>query len=44
MAALNLNTIRKDIEQRLIDEMENAPPTKVVFGNQPFNPIFVVLI
>ena len=38
MAALNLNTIRKDIEQRLIDELQKTPPTKVVFGNQPFNP------
>ena len=36
MAALNLNTIRKDIEQRLIDELNKAPITLVVFGNQSF--------
>ena len=39
MAALNLNTIRKDIEQRLITELNLTPPTKVVFGNQPFQPV-----
>ena len=39
MAALNLNPIRKDIEQRLIDEFKKTPPTKVVFGNQPFKPV-----
>ena len=38
MAALNLNTIRKDIEQRLIDELNKAPITLVVFGNQSFQP------
>ena len=38
MAALDLNTIRKDIEQRLIDEFKKAPIIQVVFGNQPFNP------
>lgn len=36
MSALNLNTIRKDIEQRLIDELKKAPRTTVIFGNQPF--------
>ena len=39
MAALNLNTIRSDIEQRLIDELNKTPPTKIVFGNQPFEPV-----
>ena len=29
MATLNLNTIRKDIEQRLVDELQKTPPTKV---------------
>ena len=38
MAALNLNTIRKDIEQRLIDELNKTPITLVIFGNQPFQP------
>ena len=39
MAALNLNTIRKDIEERLIAEFNKVPPTKIVFGNQPFQPV-----
>ena len=34
MAALNLNTIRKDIEERLIAEFNKVPPTKIVFGNK----------
>tara|TARA_Y100000401_G_scaffold104134_1_gene95695 strand:- start:58 stop:483 length:426 start_codon:yes stop_codon:yes gene_type:complete len=38
MAALDLNIIRSDIEQRLSNELRKTPPTSVVFGNQPFNP------
>ena len=38
MAALNLNTIRKDIEEKLIKEFAKAPITKLIFNNQPFNP------
>ena len=38
MPALNLNTIRKNIEERLIAEMALAPPVECVFGNQSFNP------
>ena len=37
MAALNLNTIRKTIEKRLLDELNEVPPIKVVFDNQPFD-------
>lgn len=37
MAALNLNTVRKTIEKRLLDELNDVPPIKVVFDNQPFD-------
>ena len=37
MAALNLNTIRKTIEKRILDELNDVPPIKVVFDNQPFD-------
>ena len=33
MAALDLNIIRSDIEQRLSNELRKTPPTSVVFGN-----------
>ena len=39
MAALNLNSVRQSIEEKLIDELNTAPPIKIVFGNQPFQPI-----
>ena len=38
MAAIDLNTIRKDIEEKLIKEFAKAPITKLIFNNQPFNP------
>ena len=38
MASLHLNNIRKNIEERLIDEFSNVPPLEIVFGNQPFDP------
>ena len=38
MAAIDLNAIRKDIEEKLIKEFAKAPITKLIFNNQPFNP------
>jgi len=38
MTALNLNSIRKDIEERAIIEFNGAPVIKLIFNNQPFNP------
>ena len=38
MAAIDLNTIRKNIEEKLIKEFAKAPITKLIFNNQPFNP------
>ena len=38
MAALDLNTIRKTIESRLIDELSSAPIISLVFNNIPFKP------
>tara|TARA_R100000353_G_scaffold4708_5_gene6820 strand:+ start:1957 stop:2382 length:426 start_codon:yes stop_codon:yes gene_type:complete len=39
MAALDLNTVREKIEEKLIDEFSNVPPLEIVFGNQPFQPV-----
>ena len=39
MSAVDLNTIRKNIEGRLFDELRKAPPIPVVFNNIPFKPI-----
>ena len=39
MTALDLNTVRRDIEDRLKDELSNTPPVTIVFGNQPFEPV-----
>ena len=38
MAAVNLNTVRKVIEKRLVNELNSAPPIPVVFNNMPFDP------
>ena len=38
MAATDLNTIRKHIEQRLSGELEDAPIIPIVFNNMPFKP------
>ena len=37
MAALNLNTIRKTIEKRILDELNDVSPIKFDFDNQPFD-------
>ena len=39
MAAVNLNTIRKTIEQRLQTELDEAPIIPIVFNNMPFESI-----
>ena len=39
MAAVNLNTIRKTIEQRLQTELNEAPIIPIVFNNMPFESI-----
>ena len=39
MAAVNLNTIRKTIEQRLQTELSSAPTIPIVFNNMPFESI-----
>ena len=39
MAALDLNTIRKTIEQRLKTELDEAPIIPIVFNNMPFESI-----
>ena len=36
MAALDLNSIRGNIESRLVEECDKAPTIPVVFYNQPF--------
>ena len=36
MAAIDLNTIRKTIEERLLTELNEAPTIPVVFINMPF--------
>ena len=38
MAALDLNTVRKHIEQRLIAELQTTPPVSIVFNNMPNKP------
>jgi len=37
MAAVNLNNVRKTIEQRLITELKEPPIVSVVFHNMPFD-------
>ena len=37
MAAIDLNTVRETIEERLITELNDAPPIDVVFNNMPFD-------
>ena len=39
MAAIDLNTIRKTIEERLLTELNEAPTIPVVFNNMPFESI-----
>tara|TARA_R100001163_G_scaffold52615_1_gene39948 strand:- start:395 stop:802 length:408 start_codon:yes stop_codon:yes gene_type:complete len=39
MAAVNLNTIRKTIEQRLKTELDEAPIIPIIFNNMPFESI-----
>ena len=39
MAAIDLNTVRKDIEESLSEELSDAPPITVVFNNLPFKPL-----
>ena len=36
MAAIDLNTVRKTIEQRLETELNEAPIIPIIFNNQPF--------
>ena len=37
MAAIDLNTVRETIEERLITELNDAPPIDVVLNNMPFD-------
>lgn len=39
MAATDLNTVRKNIEDRLFMEARKMPPLTVVFNNMPFKPV-----
>tara|TARA_R100000149_G_C5851825_1_gene120272 strand:+ start:555 stop:962 length:408 start_codon:yes stop_codon:yes gene_type:complete len=39
MAAIDLNTVRKTIEQRIETELNEAPIIPIVFNNQPFESI-----
>ena len=39
MAAIDLNTIRKTIEERLETELNNAPVIPAIFNNMPFQSI-----
>tara|TARA_R100001510_G_C7651634_1_gene209349 strand:- start:2342 stop:2761 length:420 start_codon:yes stop_codon:yes gene_type:complete len=39
MTAVNLNTIRRTIEEKLVDELNNAPPIPIVFNNMPYKPL-----
>ena len=39
MAAVDLNTVRKTIEQRLETELKEAPIVPIIFNNQPFESI-----
>jgi hypothetical protein len=36
MSATDLNTVRKTIEETLINELENSPPIPIVFNNMPY--------
>ena len=36
MAATDLNTVRKTIEQRLLTELNEAPVIPIIFNNMPF--------
>ena len=37
MAAIDLNDVRKTIESRLLTELEDTPPIKVIFNDIPFS-------
>ena len=37
MAAIDLNDVRKTIESRLLNELEETPPVKVIFNDIPFS-------
>ena len=37
MAAIDLNTVRQTIEERLITELDDTPPISVVLNNMPFD-------
>ena len=37
MAAIDLNNVRKTIESRLLTELEDTPPIKVIFNDIPFS-------
>jgi hypothetical protein len=37
MAAIDLNDVRKTIESRLLTELVDTPPIKVIFNDIPFN-------
>ena len=37
MAAIDLNSVRKTIESRLLTELEDTPPIKVIFNDIPFS-------
>tara|TARA_R100000773_G_scaffold71_1_gene85 strand:+ start:726 stop:1133 length:408 start_codon:yes stop_codon:yes gene_type:complete len=39
MAAIDLNTVRKTIEQRLVSELEDAPVIPIIFNNMPFESV-----
>ena len=39
MAAIDLNTVRKTIEQRLLTELEDAPVIPIIFNNMPFESV-----
>ena len=37
MTAIDLNNVRKTIESRLLTELEDTPPVKVIFNDIPFS-------
>ena len=39
MAAIDLNTVRKTIEQRLLTELDDAPVIPIIFNNMPFESV-----
>ena len=39
MAAIDLNTVRKTIEQRLQTELTDAPVIPIIFNNMPFESV-----